>query len=163
MEKLEFGRKDDCNEATAGLNAKFPAPSHVIRTIDRTTVVIATGHIVAVLLTHQISPELCTEVEKAPNWRLWNTAFTSIHINKNLRSAYHVDSGNLKGVMSAMMPIGKFIGGELVLARWRIALAYKPGDLLLFNPQELHGNLPFEGERLSAIFYSAGGIAKCGK
>ncbi len=103
------------------------------------------------------------EVEKAPRWRLWNTVFSTLYIAKNFRTAYHTDSGNLPGVMSAIMPMGKFTGGELILARWRIAIAYKPGDLLLFDPQQLHGNLPFEGERLSAIFYCERRIADCGK
>jgi hypothetical protein len=103
------------------------------------------------------------EVEKVPRWRLWNTVFTTIYLGKNLRTAYHTDRGNLRGVMTAIMPMGKFTGGELVLARWRIAIASKPGDLLLFDPQQLHGNLPFEGERLSAAFYCAGRIADCGK
>lgn len=102
------------------------------------------------------------EVENVPRWRLWNTVFTTIYIGKNLRTAYHTDRGNLRGVMTAIMPMGKFTGGDLVLARWRIAIAYKPGDLLLFDPQQLHGNLPFEGERLSAAFYCAGRIADCG-
>jgi hypothetical protein len=46
----------------------------------------------------------------------------------------------------------------------RIAFAFKPGDLLFFDSrQHLHGNLPFTGERLSAIYYCAGLIAKwCG-
>jgi len=101
------------------------------------------------------------EVEKVPCWRLWNTVFSTVYIAKNFRTAYHTDSGNLRGVMSAMMPMGKFTGGELILARWRIAIAYKPGDLLLFDPQQLHGNLPFEGERLSAIFYCERRIADC--
>ncbi len=103
------------------------------------------------------------EVEKVPRWRLWHTAFTTIYIAKNFRTAYHTDSGNLPGVMSAIMPMGKFTGGELVLARWRIAIAFKPGDLLLFDPQQLHGNLPFEGERLSAVFYCERRIADCAK
>jgi hypothetical protein len=100
-------------------------------------------------------------VGKAPRWRLWHTAFTTVYINKNLRTAYHTDSGNLRGVLSAMMPMGNFTGGELILARWRIGIAYKPGDLLLLDPQQLHGNLPFEGERLSAIFYCERRIADC--
>ncbi len=65
--------------------------------------------------------------------------------------------------MTAILPMGKFSGGELVLARWRVAIAYKPGDLLFFDPQCLHGNLPFKGERLSAAFYCAGKIAHCAK
>lgn len=103
------------------------------------------------------------EVEKVPCWRLGNTAFTTIYIVKNLRSAYHADRGNLRRVMSAMMPMGKFKGAELILARWRIAIVLRPGDLLLFDPQQLHGNLPLEGERLSAIFYCERRIAECRK
>jgi hypothetical protein len=92
-------------------------------------------------------------VEKIPHWRLGNTAFTTIYVAKNFRTAYHRDTGNMRGVMSVLMPMGRFTGGELILPRWRIAIAFMPGDLLLFDPQQLHGNLPFEGERLSAIFY----------
>jgi hypothetical protein len=104
------------------------------------------------------------EVEKAgSSWRLWNTVFSTVYLAKNFRTAYHTDRGNLRGVMTALMPTGKFTGGELVLPRWRIAIAFKPGDLLLFDPQQLHGNLPFEGERISAAFYCARRIADCGK
>jgi hypothetical protein len=101
-------------------------------------------------------------VEKVPRWRLWNTVFTTIYLGKNLRTAYHTDRGNLRGVMSAIMPMGKFTGGALVFARWRLSIAYRPGDLLLFDPQLLHGNLPFEGQRLSAAFYCAARIGDCG-
>jgi hypothetical protein len=104
------------------------------------------------------------EVAKAgSSWRLWNTVFSTVYLAKNFRTAYHTDRGNLRGVMTALMPTGKFTGGELVLPRWRIAIAFKPGDLLLFDPQQLHGNLPFEGERISAAFYCARRIADCGK
>lgn len=103
------------------------------------------------------------EVEKVPRWRLWNTVFSTIYLAKNFRTAYHRDNGNLKGVMTALMPMGRYEGGELVLPRWRIAFALKPGDLLFFDPQQLHGNLPFVGERLSAAFYCERRIADCGK
>ncbi len=104
------------------------------------------------------------EVKKAPRRRrLWQTAFTTIYIAKNFRTAYHTDRGNLRGVMSALLPMGNFAGGQLVLARWRIAIAFKPGDLLLFDPQQLHGNLPFEGERLSAAIYCSRHIAEYSK
>jgi len=101
------------------------------------------------------------EVKKCPCLRLWKTAFTTLYAIKSLRCAYHYDSGNLRGVMSALMPMGHFTGGELVLPRWRRAIAFKPGDLLLFDPQQLHGNLPITGERLSAIFYCERRIALC--
>jgi hypothetical protein len=99
-------------------------------------------------------------IEKTPQWRLWQTVFSTIYIAKNFRTAYHRDGRNLPG-MGALMPMGDFTGGELVLPRWRIAFAFKPGDLLFFDSrQHLHGNLPFTGERLSAIYYCAGLIAK---
>jgi hypothetical protein len=105
-----------------------------------------------------------SEVEKAgSSWRLWNTVFSTVYLAKNFRTAYHTDRGNLRGVMTALMPTGKFTGGELVLPRWRIAIAFKPGDLLLFDPQQVHGNLPFEGERISAAFYCSRHIADFGK
>jgi hypothetical protein len=95
------------------------------------------------------------EVEKTPQCRLGNTAFTTIYIAKKFRTAYHPDTGNLRGAMTCLLPMGHFSGGELILLRWRIAIAFKPGDLLLFDPQQLHGNLPFEGDRISAAFYCA--------
>jgi hypothetical protein len=103
------------------------------------------------------------QVARVPDFRLWDTVFTTVHINKGLRCAYHFDTGNLPGVMSALMTMGTFTGGELIFPRWRIAFALRPGDLLLFDPQQLHGNLPFTGERLSAIFYCERRIADCRK
>ncbi len=102
-------------------------------------------------------------VEQAPDSRLWKTVFTTVYIIRNHRCAYHRDSGNLLGGMTCLMPMGKFAGGELVFPRWRVAIGFKSGDLLLFNPQEIHGNLHFEGERLSAALYCAGRVANCGK
>jgi hypothetical protein len=100
------------------------------------------------------------EIEKVPPWGIWDTAFSTIYLARNFRTAYHRDSGNLKGVMTALMPMGRFTGGELVIPRWRIAFPLRPGDLLLFDPQQLHGNLPIQGERLSAAFYSEERIAE---
>jgi hypothetical protein len=90
-------------------------------------------------------------LEKIP-WRLWQTSFTTFYALKNCATGYHRD-GNLKGGMTAITPFGKFRGGALILLRWRIAIPYLPGDLLIFNAEELHGNLPFEGDRLSAAMY----------
>lgn len=87
-------------------------------------------------------------------WRLWDTGFTTLYLVRELRSAYHSDTGNMRGVMTAIMCMGNFSGAELVLLRWGLAIAYEPGDLLFFNPQNLHGNLPFTGNRLSAALYA---------
>jgi hypothetical protein len=101
-----------------------------------------------------------TVVKKIPHLR--QTAFSTIYVVKNWQTAYHAD-GNLPGGMTAIMCMGAFTGGALVLPRWRIAFAYEPGDLLLFDAEELHGNLPFAGERMSAAFYCTRYIPDCSR
>jgi len=104
------------------------------------------------------------EIEKVPMWRLWQTVFSTIYLARNFRTAYHFDSGNFKGVMTALMPMGTFTGGELVLPRWGLAIGFRPGDVLFFDSTEiLHGNQPFQGSRLSAAYYCERDIADCGK
>jgi hypothetical protein len=93
-------------------------------------------------------------IARAPNRRLWGTVFSSVYLSKRWSTAYHRD-GNLKGVMTALMTTGDFKGGDLVIPRWRIAIKLRPGDLLFFDAEELHGNLEIEGDRLSFAFYCA--------
>jgi hypothetical protein len=97
-------------------------------------------------------------VKEAPEFRLGHSAYSSVYIVKHLRSGYHRDRQNLHGALSALLPVGNFTGGELVLPRWRIAFAFKPGDVLFFDPQELHGNLPVVGDRASLVWYCARGL-----
>lgn len=95
-------------------------------------------------------------IKKAPEDRgLWKIALTSVYLLKSWSSRYHKDNNNLRGVLTAITPVGNFEGAALILPRWRIAIAYKPGDLLFFDPQQVHGNLPFTGKRISAAFYCA--------
>ena len=104
------------------------------------------------------------EVKQASQFELGLGAFTSAYIHKNLRSGYHLDSSNLPGSMSALIPLGKFTGGELVLPRWGIGFALEPGDLLLFDSaRHRHGNLPFHGERACVVLYLARGVLEVGK
>jgi 2-oxoglutarate-Fe(II)-dependent dioxygenase family protein len=83
------------------------------------------------------------------------TPFTAVYLNKNLRSAYHRDKGNLPNTMSVITVVGgDYTGGELCFPRYRIAFALRLGDVLFFPGQELlHGNLAFSGTRLSVICY----------
>jgi len=99
------------------------------------------------------------EVKKAPLLRLWRTAFSSAYFAKALQCAYHRDRENLRGAMSVLLPLGTFTGGQLVIPRWRIGIAFEPGDLLLFDPGQLHGNLPIAGKRVSLVLYCARRIA----
>jgi hypothetical protein len=104
------------------------------------------------------------EVQKNPDslCPLGLTAFSNIYILKQWATAYHKDDNNLPGVLTAIMACGTFIGGALVLPRWQISIPYQPGDLILFDPQQVHGNLPFKGRRISAAFYCSRHIADSG-
>jgi hypothetical protein len=87
--------------------------------------------------------------------RIPHTPFTAVYLNKNLRSAYHRDKGNLPNTMSVITVVGgNYTGGELCFPRYRIAFALRPGDVLFFPGRELlHGNLPISGNRLSVVCY----------
>jgi hypothetical protein len=101
-----------------------------------------------------------TAIEKGPaKCRRWKTAFTSVYLFRGFSSRYHKDKNNLSGVLTAITPVGDFTGGALVLPRWEIAVAFKPGDVLFFDPQQVHGNLPFKGKRISAALYCSRSIA----
>jgi 2-oxoglutarate-Fe(II)-dependent dioxygenase family protein len=99
------------------------------------------------------------EVADLP-WRLRGLPYTTCYLIKGHRCAYHADHANLRDVLSAMFPLGYFTGGSLILCRWRLRIDYAPGDILYFNPQNLHGNLPVAGQRLSVVLYCHKWIAK---
>jgi hypothetical protein len=105
------------------------------------------------------------EVWHVPNWRLWDTVFTTGYLIKKVEARYHADAGNLRGVLSVIMPLGNFRGGSLIIVRWGLRVDYTTGDLLYFNAKNLHGNLPVENSvgagRVAAIFYCEGRIGQC--
>jgi len=101
-------------------------------------------------------------IDKVPSCRLWQTAFSTIYLGKNFATRPHTDTGNLRGAMSVLLPLGEFTGGALILPRYRIAIAYRMGDALLLNPQEVHGNALFEGSRLCAVLYCGGWAVEAG-
>lgn len=70
--------------------------------------------------------------------------FSTVTINKNFRTAYHRDAGNLPDGTSAMVVLkqGNWFGAELVLPNYRVAIRLSDKDVILFNPHLLHGNLP---------------------
>ncbi len=101
-------------------------------------------------------------VQQAPGWHIHGTAFTTITVNKNFRTAYHTDKGDLKVGFSTLTTLGKFSGGLLVMPRYRVAFNVKPGSLLMMDAHEFHGNTQIFGERIACVLYCREKIAKCG-
>jgi hypothetical protein len=83
---------------------------------------------------------------------LRDTAFSTLYVLKGLSVHYHRDN-NWRGGMTALMCCGKFVGGTLVIPRWKLGIVFRPGDLILFNAEDLHGLLPFDGQRISGAFF----------
>jgi hypothetical protein len=88
------------------------------------------------------------------------TAFTTITINRNFRTAAHLDEGDFHDGFGALtlLTAGDFSGGEIVFPRYRIAIDYRMQDVLLCDVHEVHGNLPIVGipenyARLALVFY----------
>ena len=116
--------------------------------------------------------------ETAPVWMIKSgegiTPFTTITCNRSWRTAAHVDKGDLKVGFGAMCCLGDFGGCYLVFPRYRVAVNYQEGDVLLANVgHEVHGNTPLlnpdgsvpvvgrEPERLTCVFYYQEKMAKC--
>ncbi|WP_296317248.1 hypothetical protein [Winogradskyella sp. UBA3174] len=97
-----------------------------------------------------------------------NTAFSTVTVNKNFRTAGHYDNGDLKegfgnlGVISQ----GKYDGAITVIPKYGIGLDLKDGDLAIFDVHELHGNTelirktPYE--RISVVSYYREKMIYCG-
>jgi len=97
-----------------------------------------------------------------------DTAFSTVTVNKNFRTAGHFDNGDLKegfgnlGVISQ----GQYDGAITVIPRYGIGLDLKDGDLAIFDVHELHGNTETTTktfyERISIVCYYREKMIYCG-
>jgi len=97
------------------------------------------------------------------------TAFTTVTVNRNFRTAAHKDEGDLPegfGVMS-VLSAGNYSGGYLVFPKYRVAVDMRTRDVLLADVHEYHGNTPLVGveggfERISTVLYYRSNMRFCG-
>jgi len=96
-------------------------------------------------------------------WRIPDTAFTTLYVLKNAPTATHTDTFDYKGGFGCMASLGDFKGGWLCFPRFRIAVDYRPGDVLLADVHQVHANFPiYENDlRVSCVFFCRAGQAKC--
>lgn len=107
-----------------------------------------------------------------PLYRLPGTAFTTITVNNTVAGAYHTDKGDYGpgfGVM-AVLRKGTYRGSQLVFPKYGVAADLAHGDVIFFDPHEVHGNIPFHdtvgGEgvdwiRISMVFYFRTKMLNC--
>ena len=113
------------------------------------------------------------------DWVIPGTPFTTITVNNTYSTGVHTDAGDLEAGFStlAVARRGDYQGGHLVLARYRVAVDMRDGDLLLFDAHEWHGNqaitcahaegqlakaCPEGCERISLVSYFRTKVAGCG-
>jgi hypothetical protein len=104
-------------------------------------------------------------------WKIDDTAFTTITINKNWRTATHTDAGDYKDGFGMMCAFSSenYDGGYTVLPQFRVAFDLRIGDVVAFDVHEWHGNTDFKRhkgtgpmERISCVFYYREKMFQCG-
>lgn len=117
-------------------------------------------------LYYKISPkewqDQMHQLEKVhEDWKIPGTPFTSGIINQSNPLNYHYDSGNFRGVKSAMIVHShNTAGGNLVFPEYDIKFACPNNSVFIFDGQSiLHGVTPIIKQtacayRYSTVFYS---------
>lgn len=105
----------------------------------------------------------------SPDFLIPGTAFTTVTLNKNFRTAFHRDAGDLPQGFGCLTYIqtGKFAGGDIVYPAWGLRIKQSHRDLLLFDPHEVHGNTEIKPiskdyERITGVFYYRKNMIYCG-
>ena len=113
-----------------------------------------------------------------PGFRISDTVYTTITINKDFRTACHRDAGDLcepghgtvapKGFsnLTVVTNGAEFDGYYLCFPEFRVAVNVQAGDLLMMDAHHIHGNVPLissdEGfERVSLVLYFRESMLNC--
>ena len=109
---------------------------------------------------------------KTPKYRIANTAYSTITLNYDWRTALHKDKGDLEEGFGNLIVLEKaksgfpdckgYTGGFLGFPRWGVAVDVRHGDFLAMDVHEWHCNTPITGTgRLSIVAYLRKGMIKC--
>ena len=97
-----------------------------------------------------------------------DTAFSTVTINYNWRTALHKDAGDLKDGFGNLVVLeeGEYDGGETGFPQFKVAIDVRHGDFLAMNVHEWHCNtkiIPITKDftRLSLVAYLRERMIKC--
>jgi hypothetical protein len=99
----------------------------------------------------------------APSLKIASTNFTTLTVNFNNRTAAHTDEGDVRDGLGCLTTHGNFRGGYFIMPKYEVAFDVQPGDLLLADVHQLHGNGAMSGERTSCVFYAREKMHLCKK
>ena len=106
--------------------------------------------------------EWCEEHEILSRFTIGTTCLSTVAINVNYESHFHYDRGDLDNGYSTLTVISSgqgYVGGFLVLPKYRVAIDIRPGSVLLNQSHvDLHGNtqirtLDAYSKRISFVTY----------
>lgn len=109
---------------------------------------------------------------KTPDFQIANTAYSTITINYNWRTATHCDKGDLDEGFGNLIVLEKaksnhpeckgYSGGYLGFPRWGICVDVRQRDFLAMDVHEYHSNTPIKGDgRLSVVCYLRKKMINC--
>jgi hypothetical protein len=81
-------------------------------------------------------------VSKKPMYQIADTAFSTLTINMNFRTALHKDAGDYKDGFGNLSVIewGRYHGGETLFPRFKAGINLRTGDFVAMNVHQFHCN-----------------------
>ena len=120
---------------TANYFEQYRAGIPFVEAIDRLYSELAPEH-------YKIQREYAKATNK--NYIIGNTAFSTVTVNRNFRTAVHQDAGDLPQGFGNLIAYrkGDWTGGYFCLPQYRIAFDLKNTDVLFVDVHKHHGNTP---------------------
>ena len=113
---------------------------------------------------YKIQYDICNQTP----WRIKNTAFSTVTINHNWRTALHKDAGDLDEGFGNLVVLekGRYEGGYTGFPQYGVAIDVRNGDFLAMDVHEWHCNTkinPIDKDytRLSMVSYLRKHMIKC--
>jgi hypothetical protein len=81
-------------------------------------------------------------VKDTPDYQIADTAFSSVTINRNFRTALHQDAGDFKDGYGNLSVIerGKYHGGETLFPQYGVGFDLRSGDFIAMDVHQWHCN-----------------------
>lgn len=92
------------------------------------------------------------EASRCGEYHIDGTAFTTVTVNRNWRTALHVDSGDFrKGFGNLVVYSDGIQGGYLMFPRYKIAVEMSTGDFMAMDVHEWHCNSQIDKMKADAL------------
>ena len=97
------------------------------------------------------------EVSKKPMYQIDGTAFSTLTVNMNFRTALHKDAGDYQQGFGNLSVIewGKYHGGETLFPRFGLGFNLRTGDFVAMDVHEWHTNAPIHETAEDVAFNKA--------